>query len=681
MGLLMKKFFSLIGLMFFCLPLVAFADVTASFLLEKNSGETYEALLQLHNTSDQPINHWTLWLNTARPITHAENAEVIHEQGDFFGIRGIGSNTIISPQSYIVIKITGHGQIKNISDAPAGYFLVEQGTEAVVDVVSKTLISYEKPPKLSHRSEPVVTDSLLGNSLIIPLPVEVQRNKGEFIINSATKIVVQSEDPAIRAVADFFATSLQPAMGYRLSMSPGTEKTNSIVFTDRDVNSDLGREGYLLDVSPEKILIRAKAAEGMFYAVQSVRQLLPPAIFSRYSQHNTVWKIPTLHLKDYPRFSYRGLHLDVARHFFNVDQIKRLLDLMALHKLNVFHWHLTDDEGWRIQIRHYPALTQVGAWRGFKETLQPAFGSGYGRYGGYYTQTEIREIVRYAEERHITIIPEIDIPGHARAMIKSLPELLIDPHDDSRYTSVQGYHDNVLSPCLESTYQVLNNIFAEVAELFPGSYIHVGADEVPHGVWEKAPRCATLLKQQHLENAMQLQHYFLQRVQEILTKQNRSMAGWEEIIKSDGLPHDALVYAWTSSQPGITAAEKGYSVVMMPAPYLYFDLAYNDSPYEPGYYWAGYVDTFKAYSYQPITAELSTSVTARIKGVEGALWTENIDSQDRLDYMAFPKVAALAELAWTQQDRRNWQDFFERMYYFHLPRLDVYGVKYRISKW
>jgi hexosaminidase len=443
----------------------------------------------------------------------------------------------------------------------------------------------------------------------------------------------------------------------------------------------------VIEVNSQTITVRAATQTGFFYALQSLRQLLPTNIYAQKFQRKVFWNIPNVRVLDHPRFEYRGMHLDSARHFMPTAQVKRLIDLMAIHKLNYFQWHLTDDEAWRIEIKAYPQLTEKGAWRGFnplphddKFDLFPSFGSGRQSYGGYYTQDDIREIVKYAQERHITIIPEIDLPGHARAMIMSLPQQLIDNSDHSDYTSIQGYKDNVLPACDTNTLSVIDNIMTEVAQLFPANYIHIGGDEVPHGAWEKSPACQKLGFEPLDPNYRdKVQNYFLKQVQMILSKKEKIMAGWEEIASAESTLETPLrVYIWNSSKTAQVykkAQEKGYEIIQAPAENLYFDLSYNANPKEPGQYWAGYVDTFSAYSFTPVD-QTKGQTTELIKGVQGQLWSEQISSLEKLDYFSFPKLAGLAELAWTPVDQRNWHNFYARMVVLHLPRLESYGVNY-----
>lgn len=671
----------------------------ASFTLENNSSDGYTAHLILTNQSSQSFNHWKLAFNLSYPIQTITGAKITTHFGDYYEIEPSENNTrMLPPGGSVTFNIKGQWNIKNKDAAPRGYFLITQNDNeapSASDLIdSETILPTWKPSagedddslnkNRNHTSiegNPVTPTISLRESLIVPLPVELKRESGEFILQPNTTLSIDDNSHGAKEAAAFFIKAISPATGYSLPISSANNTSkNKIILTSQNAPKELGAEGYLLEVTPSVITIRAREDAGFFYALQSVRQLLPAEIFNQKKSANIVWAIPAVSIVDYPRFAYRGLQLDVARHFVPKDQVKRLLDLMAINKLNRFQWHLGDDEGWRIQINEYPALTEVGAWRGFNHALQPTFGSGPKMYGGFYTQEDIKEIVEYASERHITIIPEVDLPGHARALIKSLPEELVDPADRSVYTSVQGYHDNVLSPCIPGTYEVLNTIFSEVADLFPSEYIHVGSDEIPKGAWTGSPQCLALMKEKGLKNTEELQNYFLKQIEKILQEKNKKMAGWEEIIKGGDLGSNTLVYAWSNEQTGFDAASKGYPVIMAPAQNLYFDLAYSGDPEEYGQYWAGHVDTFNAYNYSPIPNNLPKPIAQKILGVEGALWSENIFTQDRLDYMAFPKVAALAELAWTPANRRNWINFSERLGHLYLPRLDQYGVNYRISQ-
>lgn len=666
-------------------------------LVNNNPNQTYAATITLHNKSAQAIDHWQLGLNSIRAITKVSEASITQQIGKYFLLTPEASSVrIIPPKGSVVLHITGKGNLKSDSDIPSGYFLVVTNpanhtvATQLIPVKTRLLASnkstaadiYARNVKQQHtpiEGNPIAAAMTLQQSLIIPLPVSLKLAAGNFKLQADTKILVQ--DTKALAAAEFFIKSIRQATGYQLELiTKNVTASNIIVFKQQHfIAGKYAEEAYKLSVAPEEIVINADTSAGYFYAIQSLRQLLPATVFAKTEQKGP-WIIPSLQIIDYPRFTYRGLLLDSARHFMPIERIRRLLDLMALHKLNVFHWHLIDDEGWRIEIKQYPTLTSIGAWRGFGLTIPPSLGTGPKRYGGYYSQQEIRELVNYATERHITIIPEIEMPGHARALIVSLPEKLLDKDDKSDYSGVQGYKDNVLSPCIESTYQVLGNILNEVSQVFPSKVIHIGADEVPTGIWLRSPSCQALMKKLDLKNTKELQHYFLTRIQKILQANNKTMGGWEEIITGGELDRSAWIYHWAETKKTLQTLKRGYSVILMPAEHLYFDLAYNTDSKEPGLYWAGYTDTFKAYSYRPIAANTPVKLAKQIRGVQGALWSEYLISDERLDYMAFPRVAALAELAWTPATRRNWHNFSERMGKLHLPRLDNYGVLYRIPR-
>jgi hexosaminidase len=708
--MLRTKFGVLTGLLLGLISSSTFANSANSaqvtFTVDQNNPDsTYSAHFTINNTSERPLTHWTLWFNTCFAITSTSDASLIHDDGDFYGLAASQSNETIPVGGSVTIHVTGQSSVLKYSSSPSGYFLTtssQQNTQPqIISVNASTQLlpsqdqnDYSQninQQNTSIEGNPAATNLSVDETRIVPLPAQMTRLEGEFKINRGTRVVVQANNPDAIKTAQFLVNSLTPALGYSLKITtlPSNRKmlANSILLTFDKSSADLGNEGYLMSVNPMAVAIRANTSAGLFYGVESLRQLLPPEIFSS-SPQNLTWTIPAVAIKDYPRFGYRGLHLDVARNFFNANQVKRLLDLMALHKLNTFHWHLADDEGWRIEIKHYPQLTNIGAYRGFGMTLDPAYGSGPSSSGGYYTQDQIRDIVSYAQDRHITIIPEIEIPGHAHAMVKSLPDYFVDPTDHSVYTSVQGYHDNVVSPCRDETYTALNNILGEIAQLFPNPSISIGGDEVPNGAWSdwsQSKLCQAFIQRNQISvsSPQDLENYFLKRVQDIIESKHKKMAGYDDISADPQLnANNASVFTWNYKSDNsnvINEANMGYNVILMPAEYLYFDLAYNADAEEPGFNWAGYTDAYTPYSYTPITSSMSQNVVSKIKGVEGALWSENLISQDRLDYMAFPKVASLAELAWTPANRRNWANFSARLGQMHLPRLDAYGVKYRLS--
>jgi hexosaminidase len=533
----------------------------------------------------------------------------------------------------------------------------------------------------------VLAGSLVANAAqpafdeagIVPEPVKVAFGPGTFLVSVQRKILYEKGSPGAKAAAEYLADAWQEALGSPLQVQAGSEsKPGSILLTTGGAEAALGKEGYGLEVKPDRVVIRAPEAAGLFYGVQTLRQLAPAMTFGPYRIGDVLgFPIPCVQIEDYPHFGWRGMHLDVSRRFFDVQFVKRYLDQLALHKLNVFHWHLTDDDGWRVEIKKYPKLTRVGAWRGPKEALPPSYESGNQRYGGFYTQAQIREVIRYAAARHILIVPEVDVPAHSRAAIVAYPELLCTG-DPFKFKSAQDVRGNVLCPSQELTYKFLEGVFGELADLFPGPYIHVGGDERPKGPWEQCDRCQKRMKDEHLADGRFLQDRFLKRLQVFLRTRGKTMVGWDELEQESVLDKDYIVMAWQSVEAGLAAARKGYPVVMAPSPFTYFDLAYTEEKVEPGQRWAGVVSVEKAYSFDPRPANLAPDVAKRILGVEGCLWSEMLVTPDRPDYMAYPRICALAEVAWTPQSERSWPDFWSRLGQKHLARLDAAGIAYRI---
>ena len=514
---------------------------------------------------------------------------------------------------------------------------------------------------------------------LVPKPVQIEMGRGLFRLSEECTIRFQGRSTGAKATAEYLAETLRKGLGFSLAVrQAGAQINGAILLTSEAADDSLGREGYRLEVTPRGVVIRAPTAAGLFYGAQTFRQLLPPETFgSRKVAGKADFSIPCVRIEDYPRFQWRGMHLDVSRHFFDVEFVKRYLDQLAMHKFNVFHWHLTDDDGWRIESKKHPRLTQVGAWRGPDEALPPSYESGYQRYGGFYSQRQIREIVRYAAERHIMVVPEIDVPAHSRAAIVAYPELLC-AGDPSEFRSAQDVVANVLCPSQERTYKFVEGVFGELAELFPGPYIHVGGDERPVGPWEQCERCQKRMKAENLADGKVLQDHFLKRLQDFLKQRGKIIVGWDELDHPTVLSKDYTVMAWNSVDAGLQAAKKGYPVIMAPSPLTYFDLAYSDDCAEPGQRWAGVISVEKAYSFDPSPATLPADLAGRILGAHGCLWSELLFTPERPDYMAYPRVCALAELCWTPQVQRVWPEFWSRLCRFHLDRLDAAGIAYRI---
>ena len=426
-------------------------------------------------------------------------------------------------------------------------------------------------------------------------------------------------------------------------------------------DESLPAEGYELNVDGEGIEVRASQFPGFLYALQSLEQLLPAAVYGTEPAPDAAWEVPCVKIADAPRFAYRGMHLDVARHFFSVDEVKRYIDVMAIHKLNTLHWHLTDDQGWRIEIKRYPELTAVGSIR--KATVvRKEWGTYDGTpYGGFYTQDEIRDVVKYAADRGVTVIPEIDLPGHMLAALTAYPELGCTggPYE---VWGRWGVADDVLCPGREKTFEFLEGVLTEVMELFPSEYIHIGGDECPKVRWEKCPRCQAKIRQLGLKDDGEhtaehyLQSYVTDRIGKFLAQHGRRIIGWDEILEGRA-PSDAVVMSWRGSEGGIAAAKLGHDVIMTPNSHFYFDYYQSlDTDAEP-FGIGGYIPMEQVYSYDPAFPELTPEQQKHILGVQANLWTEYVLSDEHLEYMLLPRLAALSEVQWCQPETKDWNRF------------------------
>jgi len=428
---------------------------------------------------------------------------------------------------------------------------------------------------------------------LLPKPVQLSSGTGAFLLTPSTVVCADKES---KASTVYLKEKLSRSAGIKLTFVSPVATQNRIALR---VNPklDLPSEGYLLTVNENGVTLVGKDRDGLFYGVQTLLQLLPPQVYSDTLMKNVAWKIPFVSIMDYPRFHYRGMMLDVSRQFFDVPTVKRYIDWLSIHKINRFHWHLADDEGWRIEIRKYPKLTSLGAWRGPDEVLHPSYGSGEKRYGGFYTQKQIKEVIRYASERHIEIIPEIDLPGHSRAAGASYPEILCLADTINEDQAAHIEESNVWCVGNEKNYNMLKDILKEIAALFPSKTIHIGGDEVDMSIWQNCPRCQTLLKEQNMSRPEELQNYFVRRIGKIVQELGKQMAGWDEIIDGGELDSATSIYAWRSLQRGAASTAKGLPTIMMVGQNYYFDMA--QSKYERGHNWAGIVPLEKAYSFDP----------------------------------------------------------------------------------
>ena len=520
------------------------------------------------------------------------------------------------------------------------------------------------------------TSTVSAAPAIIPAPAKMETHEGVFQLNSKTRICT---DRASRATGEYLAERLRKATGYPIEISSRKPEAGAIQITTQDANAALGDEGYELNVTPTSAVIRAPKPAGAFYGAQSLLQLLPPEVFGETKSEGVAWQMPAVTIEDQPRFKWRGLMLDVGRHFFSKAEVERYLDTMAVHKLNTFHWHLVDDQGWRIEIKKYPKLTEVGAWRsgvgfGLKKEDSIAYGSD-GRYGGFYTQKEIREVVAYAAKLHINIVPEIEMPGHSVAALAAYPQFSCS--GEPRTTdAAAGVNHGIYCPARPETYQFLQDVLTEVMRLFPSPYIHIGGDEVPKANWKKCERCQALIKSENLRGEHELQSYFVQRMEKFVSSQGRHLMGWSE-IREGGLAKGAAIMDWIGG--GAEAAAEGHDVVMSPASpvsYAYFDYYQSkDTQSEPKAI-GGFLPLERVYQFEPIPAALKPELQPHILGAQGNLWTEYIATAACLDYMTYPRACAMAEVTWSPKAARDWDGFNSRLQ-THLRRLKYAGVGYR----
>jgi len=483
-----------------------------------------------------------------------------------------------------------------------------------------------------------------------------------------------------RPEAEMLAERLRRSTGYAIPVRAQTSEVNelgSIVFTTEG-DATLGSEGYELIVTRDRVTLKANDPAGFFYGMQTLLQLLPPSVFSKQPLPTQRWDMPCLSIQDKPRFRWRGFMLDVSRHFFTPAEIKQLLDAMAFHKLNTFHWHLTDDQGWRIEIKKYPRLTGVGAWRksvGFSLDPKSTDYGPDGRYGGFYTQAEVRDIVSYALARHITIVPEIDVPGHSSAALAAYPEFSCSggPYSTDMSEAVAA---GILCPGKEETFEFVENILAEVMDVFPGQFIHIGGDEVSKQNWRTCPKCHARMIQEGLNDASELQRYFTRRIEKFVESHGKRVVGWSE-IRADDLSKSSVIMDWTGGGP--EAARSGHDVVMAPEEYCYLDLYQsrnrNTEPPAAG----AYLPLRKVYGFEPAPAGLTLEQQRHALGAQANLWTEYISSFAQVEYMAFPRLCALAEVVWSPKESRSWEDFKHRLVR-HEQRLNQLGVNYRRDK-
>lgn len=508
---------------------------------------------------------------------------------------------------------------------------------------------------------------------IIPVPQTVTIGQDQFLLTSRAAIGFDPTNKQLDGIADFFNQKITPATGFSLKKK---EKGDIQFILSEDANT--GKEGYLLSVSGKGIKITASQPAGIFYGVQSLLQLLPPQIKSKEAKPDMEWSIPYAEITDSPQFAHRGLMLDVSRHWFTKEEVMEYIDQLAEYKMNVFHWHLTDDQGWRIEIKSLPRLTEVGAFRAprvgqwwQRERQQPGEEASY---GGYYTQEDIKDVVDYAAKRFVRVIPEIDVPGHSLAALVAYPEMacLKAPQTINVGNKFYGEDENSLCAGNEASYEFMEKVLAEVTPLFPDEYVHIGGDECYKGFWDKCPKCRARMKAENLKNTHELQSYFIRRMETILKDKGKKLIGWDEIHEG-GLAPEATVMSWRGMSGGILAAQSGHHVIMTPDNHCYLDLWQGEPSVEPDTY--SMCRLSDSYKFNPVPEGVKPEM---ILGGQGNLWAESVPNFRHAQYMTWPRGWALSEVLWSGSDKKDWNNFVSRVEN-HFVRADQAEINYARS--
>ena len=503
--------------------------------------------------------------------------------------------------------------------------------------------------------------------VIVPQPVSMEMHQGTFHFNSATNVIAENGAEHEVRMLNFY---LKQLYGFSLPTRAKLSNTNTSNIIFKLLKNNERKDAYKLEVDATKIIISSSSNEGLFYGMQTLLQLLPE---TKSESGSSGFTIPQLSIQDYPRFQYRGMHLDVGRHFFDVDFVKKYIDYLAYFKYNTFHWHLTEDQGWRIEIKKYPRLTSVGAYRnGTIIGHYPGTGNDSIHYGGFYTQEQIKDVVKYAKDRFITIIPEIEMPGHASAAIAAYPELSCFPdrstkisprtpwagsRDGKQVQQTWGVFDDIFVPS-ENTFKFLENVLDEVIQLFPSKYIHIGGDEAPKTYWKESAFCQKLIKDKNLKDEHGLQSYFIQRIEKYVNSKGRKIIGWDEILEG-GLAPNATVMSWRGEKGGIAAAQQHHDVIMTPTTYCYFD--YSQTKNDDSLTIGGFLPLDKVYNYEPLSKELNDSEAKYILGGQANVWTEYMANPQKIEYMIFPRMSALSEVLWSPKASRDYDRFISEL--------------------
>ncbi len=509
----------------------------------------------------------------------------------------------------------------------------------------------------------VASGRVVSPPALVPVPVEVETRPGSFVLDVGTAVLVEAGRGDVADVGEYLADLLRRGTGHpvpRGEASASGSAENAILLTTQGGPAGLGDDAYRLEVAGDGVVLRSPTARGLFLGVQTIRQLLPPRLEAGARDTSVAWRMPCVRITDYPRYPWRGMLLDCCRHFMTKAFVKRYIDLLAYHKMNVLHWHLTEDQGWRIEIKKYPKLTQVGAWRG----------EGADKYGGYYTQDDVREIVEYARRRFVTIVPEIEMPGHCTAALASYPELSCTG-GPFEVAAQWGVYSDVYCAGNDEVFAFLEDVLTEVMALFPSEFIHIGGDECPKSRWEACPKCQARIRSEALAGVDELQSYFVRRIEKFLNANHRRLVGWDEILEG-GLAPNATVQSWRGMGAALVAARAGHDVIASPTTHCYLDYPQVPNPESPQ--WMRLITLEQIYSFEPMPSELTPAEGRHVLGAEGNIWTERAP-QERVDHQVFPRLCGLAEVTWSPRERRDWGDFARRMG-VHYQRLDELGVTY-----
>lgn len=518
---------------------------------------------------------------------------------------------------------------------------------------------------------------------IIPEPVQMVQKTGTYVL--PPNVVISTSTATLKTQAEYLKQSITAATGYTVTVAEKNAAATIQLQLNTTADNIVGKEGYQLTVTPQNILIKANEPAGIFYGIQSLLQLLPKQIESKEMVKDITWAAPCVEITDYPRFGWRGLMLDVSRHFFTKEEVKRYIDEMARYKFNLFHWHLIDDEGWRLEIKALPKLTSVGAWNVKREgrfgDFLPIKPDEPRNYGGYYTQEDVKEVVQYAAARFVNVLPEIELPGHSLAAIVAYPELSCTPGAENykvrsgeTIMDWSGPHlkalvDNTICPANEKVYPFIDKVMTEVAQLFPFEYIHVGGDECAKNFWEQSASIKALMQKEKLKDMNAVQAYFENRVEKIIKAKGKKMLGWDEILEG-GISPTAAIMSWRGTKGGIEASNKKHEVVMSPTTFLYLDYMQSDEIMEPKVYASLRVN--KTYSYEPVSEGIDAKY---VKGIQGNVWSEQIYNYRQVQYMTWPRAFAVSEIAWSPANKKNWNSFVGKMEE-HFKRFDIAEIKY-----